>query len=363
MRHSVRPPGRRRAKPERPGELELIRRLTSRLAHARGTVIGPGDDAAVVRPTAGRDLVVTTDAFVEGVHFRSEWARIRGIGPRLPSMIGARLASANVSDLAAMGARPRWAVLSTGVGRRGAQWFERVQRSLAGALERSGASLVGGNLCRAAGRDWLSLTLIGEVRRGYAIARSGARAGDWIAITGSPGRAAAFEALADAGRSDRVLERAWSRPPARVAFAGALASRGLVHAAIDVSDGVAGDLSQLCRASGVSAELAESAWPADAAIERALAMLESRAARTAGRNVAARRLGIQLGASDDYELILAVPPLGRARCEALARVHRTPLEFVGRFSRGTPGALWLRTARGRRRLRARGYDHLASGQR
>jgi thiamine-monophosphate kinase len=214
------------------GEIGLIRRLTEGLRANAATVIGPGDDAAVVRPRGARDLVITTDAAVEGIHYRRAWARVPGIGARLPRMTGTRLAAANLSDLAAMGATPRWAVLSAGVTAGGTSWLERAERALARALEREGASLVGGNLCRVQGPEWLSLTLIGEVRRGHALRRSGAKRGDWIAVTGFPGRAAAFVALADAGRSDRALTAAFLSPPSRVAFARAIANARLAWPAI-----------------------------------------------------------------------------------------------------------------------------------
>jgi thiamine-monophosphate kinase len=337
------------------GEIALIRRLISRLGAMPGTVIGPGDDAAVVRPRGGLDLVITTDATVEGVHYRRAWRSVRGIGANLPLMIGSRLAAANVSDIAAMGATPRWAVLSVGVTARGVPGLERAEHALARALEREGASLVGGNLCRVEGPEWLSLTLIGDARRGRALTRSGAKRGDWIAITGSPGRAAAFVALADLGRSDRALTAAWSRPPSRVAFARAVADRALANAAIDISDGVAGDLAQLARASGVAAEIDERLWPWDRLLERVRPML-----RLARGRAARRELELALGPSDDYELILAVPQAGRLRCERLARAMGTPLALVGRFTSGEPGAMVLRTeGRGRVSLAARGFDHFA----
>ena len=358
------PRKRRRTPPG--GEFRLIERLIEHLPAAAGTVIGPGDDAAVVRLRRDFDLVITVDALVEGRHFRRRWASIPGLGARLPGMIGSRLAAANVSDLAAMGATPRWAVLSAGVKRRGAAWLERVQTALARALRTEGATLVGGNLCRVSGPEWLSLTLFGEVRRARALRRAGARVGDLIAITGSPGRAAAFVALANAGRSDRALTAAWSAPRSRIALARALAGRRLAHAATDLSDGVAGDLAHLCRASGVAAELEAREWPLDAVLVHALqGSRASRARRGSGRArtssaLQARALAMALGPSDDYELLLAVPGAARRSCERLARALRVPLAFVGRFTRGVPGAVSLRHADGRlAKLEARGYDHFA----
>ena len=343
------------------GELGLIRRLVAQLRAAPGTLIGPGDDAAVVRPRGALELVITTDAAVDGVHYRRAWGKLRGIGARLPLMIGARLAAANLSDLAAMGATPRWAVLSAGVTARGVGGLERAERALARALEREGAALVGGNLCRVEGPEWLSLTLIGELRPGHALRRSGAKRGDWIAVTGAPGRAAAFVALANSGRGDRTLTAAWSRPPSRIAFARTLAERGIARGAIDISDGVAGDLAQLARASGVAAEIDERLWPWDRLLERVGPLLGPRHARSSRLGAGSgRALRLALGPSDDYELILAVPPARRAACERLAGAMGTPLAFVGRFTRGEPGAVVLSTAgRGRLAPAARAFDHFA----
>jgi thiamine-monophosphate kinase len=343
------------------GERALIRRLTARLERAPGTRIGPGDDAAVVNARAVGELAITTDALVEDRHFRRAWMRVRGIGARLSAMLGTRLAAANLSDLAAMGARPRWAVLSAGVTRQGAVWLEATERSLARALERAGATLVGGNLCRVEGLEWLSLTLIGDLTGVRPLRRSGARAGDWIAVTGHPGRAAAFEALADAGRFDRALAAAWAAPPSRVAFAHAVAAARLANAAIDISDGAAGDLAQIARACGLSAMIDPASWPADETLARA--WHASAGPRAATHVLRADALAKTLGPSDDYELILAVPPARRAACERLARRSRTPLAFVGRFTRGVPGALWLRASRGKpRKLEVSGFDHFAPGR-
>jgi len=321
------------------GEFALIARLIAKLPRGRGTVIGPGDDAAVVRPGGG-DLVITTDAIVEGRHFARAWGRLPALRKRLAEAVGSRLAAANVSDLAAMGARPRWAVLSAGIRADGAARLVRSQRALARALARAGAALVGGNLCRVSGPEWLSLTLIGELRRGRVLARDGARAGDWIAVTGAPGRAGSFARLANAGRMNRALAAAWVNPRSRASFAAALAEGRLARAAIDLSDGLAADLSHLARASGVSAELDACAWPTDAALAAALAP------------------------SDDYELILAIAPARRARVLSLAHATRTPLAWIGRFQRGSAGAVFVRSEGGsRRRIVARGFDHFARASR
>lgn len=330
------------------GEVEVLRRLAAARRPPDGTVVDAGDDAAVLRPAAGHDLVVTTDAFVEGRHYLPGWLP--------PLHLGARLAAANLSDLAAMAATPRWALLAAGVRpAHDADALLDLQRGLAAALARDGAGIVGGNLTAVGGEEWFALTLVGEAARGAAWTRHGARPGDLIAVTGRPGRAGAGARLAARlGAAARVaawapLLEAWGAPLARVGLARALAAAGGVTAAIDLSDGVAGDLARLCDASGVGAAVEEAAWPADEALERA--------AEALGLPLDALRFG----PTDDYELLLAVDPAARSACEAVARREGAPLAFVGAFT-ADPGSLTLRASDGATRTFAvGGYDHFAAG--
>jgi thiamine-monophosphate kinase len=338
------------------GEFEAIRRLTRsreedrgdraaapRAGDAHGVILGAGDDAAVLRPAEGLDLVATTDAFVERVHY----------DPALlsPREIGARLAAACVSDLAAMAARPRWALHSIGArGDHDVDALIDLQRGIADALATDGAIIVGGNLAAVEDEEWMSLTVLGEVARGHARARAGGVAGDLIAMTGRPGRAAAGLALTLALGRDRPEEwreliDAWIRPASRVAAALALEATGFVHAAIDVSDGFAADLHHLCEASGVGGEVEERALLDDPPLARAAAKV--------GRPIER----FLFGPSDDYELLLAIDPAGRARCEQAARGLDVRLEFIGRLVAGAPRVIRVGVDGSRRPLDPRGWDH------
>jgi thiamine-monophosphate kinase len=226
------------------------------------------------------------------------------------------------------------------------------QRGVSEALLPQGAQIVGGNLTAAAGSEWHSLTLLGEVERGRAWKRSGARAGDRLAFTGWPGRARAglevARRLGNGARSEewRPLVDAWLEPAERVTLAFALAKTGAVNAAIDISDGLAGDLARLCEASHVGVEIDEREWPDDPELDRA-----------------ATALGfpvdyLRFGPSDDYELILAVDPARAEAAESAARACGVHLAFAGHFTE-TAG-LSIREASGETRpLLERGYDPFA----
>jgi thiamine-monophosphate kinase len=246
--------------------------------------------------------------------------------------------------LLALGARPD----------RDARTLLEFQNGVGLALAALGGEIVGGNLTAVSGAEWQSLTLLGEVEPGRAWTRARARAGDLVAITGRPGRARAGLELAlrhgDALRRDewRPIRDAWLAPEERVTLALALAKTHAVTAAIDISDGLAGDLVRLCEASGVGVELDSAAMPEDRELEAAAASL----------GVSAESL--RLGASDDYELILAVDPSAAPALATEARAGGVLVSLVGRFT-GNRGELSIRDASGAKRpLIERGYDPFAA---
>ena len=344
------------------GEFERIRALIADLPEGDGVVVGPGDDAAVLRPHVGHDLVVTTDTFVEGRHFRRELLS--------PTELGARFAAANLSDLAAMAARPCWATLALVLPESwSAAAMQAFEHSCARALAADGAAIVGGNLSSG---DTFSatLTLIGQAPRGEAWLRSGARDGDVIAVTGVPGSAAAFTALALWGSPpsrERVpvpLVERFVAPASQVALASVLAGTGAVHAAIDISDGLAADLGHVGEASGLGATIEAEALPADEALRAAARQLSAWAGQERGVLPAAEtgvRSHLILGPSDDYELLLAIDPAGFEACVRLAEGAGATLTAIGRFT--SERGLRLVSGGATTPITPHGWDHFGANPR
>jgi thiamine-monophosphate kinase len=341
--------------PESPGEFARIAAIARGLPRGEGVIVGLGDDAAVLRPGEGADLAVTTDAFIEGRHWRDGLLPAEGVGRRL--------AAANLSDLAAMGARPRWALLACAASASANESVLRaIELACAAALAEEGAAIVGGNLAATDGPASFTVTLIGEVERGGALTRSRARAGDVLAVTGSPGRAAAVLAIA-LSESPATLARVpmelagwYAAPPCRVRAARAMAATGGVHAAIDLSDGLAGDLAHLAEASGVGARLDLARLPDDAALRQSAGVI---AERTRGASAESLARSLPLAASDDYELLLAIAPERFDACRTAAAANGTPLTAIGEVREASRG-LFVRDEHGAETpLVPRGYDHFA----
>ncbi|MGO8671565.1 MAG: thiamine-phosphate kinase [Capsulimonadaceae bacterium] len=280
------------------GEFALIDRLASRSRAGGGTphgmLVGIGDDAAVVRSAPGRDTVVTVDMLIEGVHFRRDWSDMYSIGWKC--------AAVNLSDIASMGADPDYAFLSLAL--TPADTVESVDDFYDGflaCLSEHGGALTGGDTNSSPGPFVAGVTLLGSVAAGRAVLRSGARPGDILLVTGSLGDSAAGLALLiageDAGGFGSILER-HRRPTPRVAAGRAAAATGLVHAAMDISDGLAGDLPKLCAASNLGARIDAAALPI------------SETARDAAVRLGRPVIEFAIAGGEDFELLLAVDPVG-----------------------------------------------------
>jgi thiamine-monophosphate kinase len=274
------------------GEFGLIARLTSGLEGGPGVEVGVGDDAAVLLPTPGHKLVVTTDVLVEGVDFTAALSE--------PDDWGWKTVAVNCSDLAAMGAEPRWLVLALTVPEQTPlATLERVYAGVDAACRRFGLALVGGDVSAGPALS-LAATALGEAER--PVLRSGARPGDRLAVTGPLGAAAAGLALLRSGDPAAAellgrfpgLAAAHRRPEPAVAMGLRLARAG-AGAMIDVSDGLAGDALHLAEASGVGVEVHDAAVPLAPGVAEAAALLDL------------DPLALALGGGEDFVLAAALP--------------------------------------------------------
>jgi len=299
-----------------PGEFELIARLTAKLRQSRQTILGPGDDCAILAPSRAPQLM-TIDSIVEGVHFKLEWFT--------PVALGARAFSVNLSDIAAMGGVATACVVNLAI-RSGldARFFDRLYTGLVGAASAAGADIVGGNVTRA---DALSITiaLLGEAKR-PALRRDTARSGDEIFVTGTPGDAAIGWRILDGklrarGTSRKFLIDRFLRPSVRIAVGQRLARLNPVPTAIDVSDGLWQDLGHVLKRSGVGAEIDAGTIPLSPAY----------------REVMGDDLELALSGGEDYELLFCLRP-GHSEA-ALTRSLGVPITRIGKIVRGRGATL------------------------
>jgi thiamine-monophosphate kinase len=295
-------------------EFELIEQIRKQ-ADGGGDCLEIGDDASAHRPEAGLLELVTCDALVEGIHWKPAWCDAR--------TLGCKTAAVNLSDIAAMGGTPRRAHLVLALPKKTTKvWVEQFVRALVEELAAHGARLVGGDTNASPGPMLISLTLQGVVRKKEMLCRSGARPGDWLMVTGDLGAAGAGLWELQQSRAPQRLNtytvQRWRCPRPRVAEGRYLARSGRVHALLDLSDGLAGDLRRLCAASHVGARLHAARLP--------LAVGTRRTAKSARRP--AWSLALQAG--EDYELLFAVAPSeALVVADGLRRRLGTPCTLVG----------------------------------
>ena len=289
----------------------MIARLTAKLRQSRRTILGPGDDCAILAP-AREPQLVTIDSMVEGVHFKLEWFS--------PEILGARALTVNLSDIAAMGGFPTTCVVNLAIRPGlGARFFDRLYAGLAEAASASGTDIVGGNVTSADALA-ITITLIGVARRS-ALRRDAARPGDDIFVTGTLGDAAiGWRIMAGKvrarGSSRRFLMDRFLQPVARLAVGQHLAKIKPAPAAIDTSDGLWQDLGHVLERSGVGAEIEAGAIPVSPAY----------------RAVAADNLEFALSGGEDYELLFCLRP-GHSEA-ALTRRLGVPIRRIGRIVAG-----------------------------
>ena len=293
------------------GEFEIIARYFTRNGRDPDVVLGVGDDAAVL--AVDGLMAVTVDTLVAGVHFPDGMA---------PHLLGYRLMAVNLSDLAAMGAQPRWCTLALTLPSADELWLDGFSRGLFELAERFGVSLVGGDLTR--GPLTATLQLMGRVERESIMTRSGGNVGDDIYVTGTLGDSSAGIMLimersaAPAGSAAAALEERFYRPVPRVSAGLALGS--LVTAAIDISDGLLADLGHICEASGCGATIDVERVPISAEL---LSMFPPQ-----------ETLAHALGGGDDYELCFTAPP---SRAEEIETALEATGTLVRRIGQLVPG--------------------------
>lgn len=331
-----------------PGEFDLIAQYFSRPAPT--AVLGVGDDCALIKPTPGMELAISTDMLIAGRHFSPSDG---------PGTIGHKAMAVNLSDLAAMGATPRYALLSIALPEADEKFLHGFAGGFFGLAQKHGVEVIGGDTTRS-GLLTINVTIIGEVPPGQALRRDAAQAGDDIWVSGSLGDAAATLAHHQ-GKLRLETEQAvqcFPRlfvPTPRIELG--LALRGIARACIDVSDGFAADLGHILERSRLGAEVWFEALPLSKALEP---MRENPAVQDC-----------VLAGGDDYELVFTAPPENRAPIEAiglelnlrLTRVGQiTPLSFDGSGASGTSEAPRLRIMHNGQPmpLARTGFDHFGT---
>jgi thiamine-monophosphate kinase len=315
-----------------PSEFDLIAKYFTR--PPRHAVLGVGDDAALLAVVPGNELAATTDMLVEGVHFFADVD---------VDALGHKALAVNLSDLAAMGATPRYAMLSLALPAVDEAWLAKFCAGFFRLADEHGVDLIGGDTTR--GPLNICIQAMGEVPRGQALRRDGAHVGDDVWVSGVLGEAAAAVAerhgqLRLPAGAKAACRARLERPAPRIALG--LALRGVAHAAIDVSDGLVADLGHICERSRVGAVVALDALPCAAGLEplrHDAAMIQAMAA-----------------GGDDYELCFTAPPSRRARVESLSGDLGLPLTRIGRIVDGS--SVRLEDGQGRPiDLQGQGFDH------
>lgn len=298
-------------------EFGLIERIRRRTGTRADIALGIGDDAALLQVPAGHQLVVTADTLNAGVHFPLETP---------PADIGWKALAVNLSDLAAMGATPAWCTLALSLPAADPDWIDAFADGFFALADAHGIALIGGDTTR--GPLSISITAMGWVPVGDALRRDGARVGDDVWVTGTPGEAALALALWQQGRLDvtavaatpalEQLRQRLARPTPRVAAG--LALRGLASSAVDISDGLLADLQHICRRSGVAAALEVSQLP----VSEAAVGLQERALFEQ----------LRAGGGDDYELCFTAPAQLREQVRVAMASAGTPVTRIGQIQAG-----------------------------
>jgi len=320
------------------GEFSLIARYFDRARSSRHDVdTGIGDDCALLTIPEKQLLAISTDTLVSGVHFLAD------ISPR---DLGYKALAVNLSDLAAMGADPAWLTLALTLPDVDESWLSAFSDSLFEQLDYYGVQLIGGDTTR--GPLSITLGIHGMVPAGRALKRSGAKVGDWIYVTGTPGDSAAGLAIlqnrlqvSDTQQTDYLMAR-HLRPTPRILHGQAL--RGLANSAIDLSDGLISDLGHILKASDCGARIDLDAFPLSSEL---LALVSPDQALAWG-----------LSGGEDYELCFTVPEINRGALEVAIGNLGVAYSCIGQIAPASEGLQLLRNGEPVT-LDLKGYDHFA----
>ena len=326
------------------GEFGLIGRIKGAPPGGDASVaLGIGDDAAALRPSPGMLLLATCDVQVEGRHFVRE--------RMTPQQLGRRCAAINLSDIAAMGGRPRWTLVSLGLrGDTAAAWVDALYRGMREEFARYGVAIVGGNMTSVAKDALVDITLLGEVAEGEMVLRSGAHAGEAILAAGDFGASLLGRLALEAGKSGHVaLYRraiaAHLTPQPRVEEGRTIAATRMATAMIDVSDGLAADLAHICERSGVGARLYAERIPIAPETRRVAAALGMEALQAA------------LHGGEDFALVATCPKRDAAAlAERVRRETGTEMAVIGETTFST-GMTLVAEDGTEQELAPRGWDH------
>jgi thiamine-monophosphate kinase len=334
-----------RRKSSPPADENRLIQLLQRRNAAEGRILvkGIGDDTAVIRPKGTHEFwLITTDMLVENIDFRREWYT--------PRQLGRKSISVNLSDLAAMGARPRFYTVSLAVPRGiSERWMLEFHEGLADRGNPAGAQLIGGDLSRSEEHIAISITALGESLNSKVVYRSGGKAGDLVYVTGCLGRSAAGLHLLQNGtrragsRFQRMALQAHQDPEARCAAGLWLAQSGFVRSMMDLSDGLSMDLPRLCAAGGVGADILISSLP-----------VFQESARWGCDPVE-----LALHGGEDYELLFTIPSSKKAQLEKRYPDSLPPVTKIGRLSADAGRIGLIQPDKTRVPIPRRGFDHFA----
>ncbi len=348
------PPGFRSRTQTITGEFGFIHTIRKRFGFVQSPIIhGIGDDAAVLRLKSDHDLLVTTDLLTEGIHFN---LRLHSF-----TAIGYRAAVANLSDIAAMGGIPQ--ALLTGIAippnvpRKN---LTRLYQGLMKPCQEHGVALIGGDTSTSCSGLFLSITVLGKIKRGRSLTRSGAKVADHIYVTGTLGDSSAGLRLLKENLQSRVSHRKRKRevklmqhhlhPKPRLAVGQQLVRYGLAHAAIDLSDGLSGDLQHLCQASEVGAEV----WAEHIPI--------SPECRAFVHDHGELPLDLAMSGGEDYELLFTAPGIHRRRIEAISRSCNVPIRCIGQIHSKKFGVRLKLSDGSSRKVIVTSYNHFTTAK-